>query len=82
MRDKFESTAQIKMNSVRLSLRAYYWGKKLDINDQVCDSRYRFRNDALVVTNFKPKMVLGVVMDSKFKYFIEAIEKRHWTVVA
>jgi hypothetical protein len=57
MRDKFESTAHIKIDGVSLSLIAYFWGKNVDVNDLLCDSIYRFRKAVLVGINFKPKMV-------------------------
>jgi hypothetical protein len=64
MREKVDCTAQIKRNGFDLSLRADYCRMKIDISDQVYDSRFRFRKAMLIGTNFKPKIVRSVVMDN------------------
>jgi hypothetical protein len=47
MRDKAESTTEIKINGISLTLRADKRGNKIKINYQIGDGRFRF-NDTML----------------------------------
>jgi hypothetical protein len=70
------------VNSIHLALRIHWTSNKLKTSSKTGDSPFSFDKSMLTGIEHGLEIMRNGVMNDKFKYFLNVIETRIWSVVA